>query len=144
MPGDEWQRFANLRTLLACQYTQPGKKLLFLGCEIGQRGEWDHESSVEWHLLEHSLHRGVRALTRDLNRLLRSEPALYQLDTVPAGDTDHPVLTWLRKGADERDVVLVACNFTPVPRAARQRPPSPGTAERSPSTSSRRPSRWWS
>jgi 1,4-alpha-glucan branching enzyme len=123
MPGDEWQRFANLRMLLACQYTQPGKKLLFMGGEIGQRGGWDHESSVEWHLLEQAPHRGVQALTRDLNRLLRSEPALHQLDTAPAGfewvdanDTDHSVLTWLRKGADERDVILVACNFTPVPR----------------------------
>ncbi len=123
MPGDEWQRFANLRLLLACQYTQPGKKLLFMGCEIAQRAEWDHESSLDWHLLECAPHRGVQALTRDLNRLLRSEPALYQLDTVPAGfewvdanDTDHSVLTWLRKGVDARDEVLVACNFTPVPR----------------------------
>ncbi len=123
MPGDDWQKFANLRTLLACQYTQPGKKLLFMGGEIGQRGGWDHESSVEWHLLEHAPHRGVQALTRDLNRLLRSEPALHQLDTEPAGfewvdanDTDQSVLTWLRKGVDERDVLLVACNFTPVPR----------------------------
>jgi 1,4-alpha-glucan branching enzyme len=123
MPGDDWQRFANLRMLLAYQYTQPGKKLLFMGGEIAQRAEWNHESSVDWHLLEHASHRGVQALTRDLNHLLRSEPALHQLDTDPAGfewvdanDTDHSVFTWLRRGTDGRDVVLVACNFTPVPR----------------------------
>jgi 1,4-alpha-glucan branching enzyme len=125
MPGDDWQKFANLRTLLAVQYTQPGKKLLFQGGEIGQWGEWDHESSVDWHLLAQAPHRGVQALTRDLNRLLRSEPALHQLDSDPAGfawvdanDSDQSVLTWLRLGRDAEDVVVVACNFTPVPRYA--------------------------
>jgi len=123
MPGDEWQRFANLRMLLACQYTQPGKKLLFMGGEIAEPEEWNHEASVEWHLLASPPHRGVQLLTSDLNRVLRREPALHQLDCDPAGfewvdanDTENSVLTWLRKGTDERDVVLVACNFTPVPR----------------------------
>jgi len=123
MPGDEWQRFANLRLLLAYQYTQPGKKLLFMGGEIAQPDEWNHESSVEWHLLASPPHRGVQLLTSDLNRVLRREPALHQLDCDPAGfewldanDTENSVLAWLRKGIDERDVVLVACNFTPVPR----------------------------
>jgi len=123
MPGDEWQRFANLRMLLAYQYTQPGKKLLFMGGEIAEPEEWNHESSVEWHLLASPPHRGMQLLTSDLNRVLRREPALHQLDCDPAGfewvdanDTENSVLTWLRKGTEERDVVLVACNFTPVPR----------------------------
>jgi 1,4-alpha-glucan branching enzyme len=123
MPGDDWQRFANLRTLLAYMYTQPGKKLLFMGGEIAQRGEWSHETSLEWHLLDHAPHRGVQTLTRDLNRLLRAEPALHELDTEPAGfewvdanDSENSVLTYLRWSREGREVVLVACNFTPVPR----------------------------
>ena len=125
MPGDDWQKFANLRALLAYQYTQPGKKLLFMGAEIAQRAEWSHESSLDWHLLEHAPHRGVWMLTRDLNRLHRAEPALHELDSEPAGfewidanDSDNSVATYLRWSREGRDVVLVACNFTPVPRYA--------------------------
>ncbi len=123
MPGDEWQRFANLRALLGYMYTQPGKKLLFMGGEIGQGKEWDHESSVEWHLLHFAPHHGVRNLVRELNRMLRNEPALHEADTDPAGfewvdanDAENSVATWLRWSAQGREVVVVACNFTPVPR----------------------------
>jgi len=123
MAGDDWQKFANLRALLAYMYTQPGKKLLFMGAEIAQREEWSHESSLDWHLLEYAPHQGVQRLTRDLNRLLRAEPALHEVDADPAGyewidanDSDHSVVTYLRKSRDEKDVILVACNFTPVPR----------------------------
>jgi 1,4-alpha-glucan branching enzyme len=123
MPGDRWQQFANLRTLLGYQYTQPGKKLLFMGAEIAQGGEWNHESSVDWHALESAPHQGVQRLTRHLNGLLRGNPALHALDTDPAGmewidanDSDNSVLTWLRKSEGEQDVIVVACNFTPIPR----------------------------
>jgi 1,4-alpha-glucan branching enzyme len=123
MPGDDWQKFANLRLLYAYMYAQPGKKLLFQGAEVAQRAEWSHESSVEWQLLAHAPHRGVQQLVRDLNRLLRAEPALHELDTDPAGidwvdanDSDNSVLTFLRLGRGGREAILVACNFTPVPR----------------------------
>jgi 1,4-alpha-glucan branching enzyme len=123
MPGDDWQQFANLRALLAYMYTQPGKTLLFMGAEIAQRAEWNHDSSLDWHLLEFAPHQGVQQLTRDLNRLIRAEPALHELDVDPAGfewidasDSDNSVVPYLRKSRDEQDVVLVACNFTPVPR----------------------------
>jgi len=123
MPGDGWQQFANLRALLAYMYSQPGKKLLFMGAEIAQGAEWNHESSLEWHLLDREPHRGVHHLTRDLNALLRRESALHELDTDPAGmewvdanDSDNSVLTYLRWSREGKDVILVACNFTPVPR----------------------------
>ncbi len=123
MPGDDWQQFANLRTLLAYQYLQPGKKLLFMGGEIGQRAEWSHESSVEWHLLQHAPHQGVQRLVRHLNGLLAGEAALHELDVEPSGmewidanDSDNSVLTWLRWSRGGKDVIAVACNFTPVPR----------------------------
>ncbi|HTT67862.1 MAG TPA: 1,4-alpha-glucan branching protein GlgB [Gemmatimonadales bacterium] len=123
MPGDGWQQFANLRALLGYMYSQPGKKLLFMGGEIAQGGEWSHESSVEWHLLERAPHQGVQRLARDLNRLLRAEPALHELDSDPAGmewidanDSDNSVLTYLRMSRGAKDVIVVACNFTPVPR----------------------------
>ena len=123
MPGDDWQKFANLRTLFAYMYTLPGKKLIFMGGEIAQRAEWSHESSLEWHLLEHAPHRGMQQLVRDLNRLLRAEGALHDLDTDPGGmewvdanDSDNSVLSYLRKSRDGRGEIVVVCNFTPVPR----------------------------
>ncbi len=133
MPGDDWQKFANLRLLLAYMYSQPGKKLLFMGAEMGQWEEWHHDSSLPWHLLQYDRHRGLQWLLRDLNRLYTTEPALHQLDTEPAGfswvdanDADNSVLTFLRYGGrnegathpenDRRQMVLAACNFTPVPR----------------------------
>jgi 1,4-alpha-glucan branching enzyme len=123
MPGDDWQKFANLRLLLAYQYTHPGKKLLFMGGEFGQWREWNHDQSLDWHLLEHAPHRGLQRLVGDLNRLLRSQPALYALDFQNDGfewvdlhDWEASVLSYLRKGRDPGDTVLVVCNFTPLPR----------------------------
>ena len=123
MPGDDWQKFANLRALLGYMYTQPGKKLLFMGGDIGQWAEWNHETSVEWHLLEFAPHRGLQRWVRDLNTLYRAEPALYRLDCEPGGfewidchDADGSTLSYLRLGHPSDGVVAVACNFTPVPR----------------------------
>jgi 1,4-alpha-glucan branching enzyme len=124
MPGDEWQQFASLRLLLGYMWTHPGKKLLFMGGEFGQRREWQHEESLEWHVLGYPLHAGVQRWVRDLNRLYRSTPALHQLDFSEAGfqwidcdDADVSVISFLRRGA-EGELALVACNFTPVPREA--------------------------
>jgi 1,4-alpha-glucan branching enzyme len=122
MPGDEWQRFANLRVLFAYMYAQTGKKLLFMGDEFGQWAEWNHDRALDWHLLEHRPHRTLLRFVEDLNRLYRSEPALYELDVEPGGfewvdanDSEGSVLTFLRRASND-DLVLVACNFTPVPR----------------------------
>jgi 1,4-alpha-glucan branching enzyme len=124
MPGDDWQRFANLRLLLGYQFAQTGKKLLFMGGEFGQRAEWDHDRSLDWDLLEHAPHQGLQRWVRDLNRLYRSEPALHELDGgaggfewVDANDSEASVLTFLRKAKNTEDVILAAFNFTPVPRA---------------------------
>jgi 1,4-alpha-glucan branching enzyme len=123
MPGDEWQRFANLRLLLGYMYAQPGKKLLFMGGEFGQAREWNHDSSLDWHLLQYSFHRGVRDWIGDLNAAYRREGALHELDCEPGGfrwidcnDYEQSTLTWLRRGRDPATHVMVACNFTPVPR----------------------------
>ncbi|HVB39679.1 MAG TPA: 1,4-alpha-glucan branching protein GlgB [Terriglobales bacterium] len=124
MPGDEWQRFANLRVLLGLQFGQCGKKLLFMGDEFGQGNEWNHDSSVEWHLLQYPLHAGMLRWTSDLNRLYRSTPALYVLDFDPRGfqwidcsDALQSTISWLRLGpSGASDSVLVVCNLTPVPR----------------------------
>ncbi|HEX9712370.1 MAG TPA: 1,4-alpha-glucan branching protein GlgB [Actinomycetota bacterium] len=123
MPGDEWQRYANLRTLYAYQWATPGKKLLFMGCEIGQVGEWAHDGSIDWHVLRYEHHAGVLALIGDLNRLYRSEPALHLLDADPGGfewvdasDTANSVISFLRRGERDGDTILVVCNLTPVPR----------------------------
>jgi 1,4-alpha-glucan branching enzyme len=126
MPGDDWQRFANLRALYAFMWTHPGKKLLFMGGEIGQRREWHHDRSLDWHLLgEGPYHRGLQRLVRDLNRLYRGERALHELDADPAGfgwidcaDWEQSVLSFVRRARDAGDFVLVVCNFTPVPRVA--------------------------
>jgi 1,4-alpha-glucan branching enzyme len=122
MPGDDWQKFANLRLLYAYMYAQPGKKLLFMGGEIAQWREWDHESSLDWHLLSFAPHEGIRRLIADLNALYRREPALHERDLTPEGfewvdanDAENSAITFLRtSGAG--DVVLAAFNFTPVPR----------------------------
>jgi 1,4-alpha-glucan branching enzyme len=122
MPGDDWQKFANLRLLFGYMYAQPGKKLLCMGSEIGQWREWDHNSGLDWHLLQYERHEGLRRWIEDLNRIYRNEPALG-LDTEPSGfewidgsDSDNSVITFLRKGVREEDLMLIACNFTPVPR----------------------------
>jgi 1,4-alpha-glucan branching enzyme len=123
MPGDDWQKLANLRLLLGYMWAQTGKKLLFMGGEFGQWREWNHEDSLDWHLLDQPGHRGVQRWVEDLNRLYRSKPALYELDAegsgfewIDANDSAQSVLTFLRKGRSEGDIVLVGCNFTPVPR----------------------------
>jgi 1,4-alpha-glucan branching enzyme len=122
MPGDEWQQFANLRLLFGYMWTHPGKKLLFMGGEFGQRREWQHEESLEWHVLQYPLHAGVQRWVRDLNRLYRSLPALHEVDFTDAGfqwvdcqDADLSVVAFLRRDASGA-VALVVCNFTPVPR----------------------------
>ena len=122
MAGDDWQRFATLRCLLGYMWTHPGKKLLFMGGEFAQRREWRHDAALEWFVLEHAEHRGVRAWVRDLNAYYGATPALYQRDFDPSGfawidadDAQHSVLGFLRLAATGGSV-LVACNFTPVPR----------------------------
>jgi 1,4-alpha-glucan branching enzyme len=123
MPGDRWQRFANLRAYYGFMYGQPGKKLLFMGCEFGQENEWNYQSSLDWHLMNDPMHEGARRCVADLNRLYRDVPALHELDCDPQGfawidcnDRDNSVISWLRKGKGERDVVLLVSNFTPVLR----------------------------
>jgi 1,4-alpha-glucan branching enzyme len=123
MPGDDWQKFANLRLLLGYMYAQPGKKLLFMGGEIGQWQEWYHEESLQWHLLQYEPHAGIQRWVRDLNQTYRNEPALYELDCDPAGfqwidgsDMENSVLSFVRRGSDKNAAVLVVCNFTPVVR----------------------------
>jgi 1,4-alpha-glucan branching enzyme len=122
MPGDEWQRFANLRLLFGYMYAQPGKKLLFMGGEFGQWREWNHDAGLDWHLLEEGRHAGLQQWVTDLNRLYGSEPALHELDCDPAGfdwidanDSEASVITFLRRSSSG-EIVLVACNFTPVVR----------------------------
>jgi 1,4-alpha-glucan branching enzyme len=123
MPGDDWQRFANLRAYYGFMFGHPGKKLNFMGNEIAQQREWNFDQGLDWHLLEEPRHRGVQALFADLNRLYRSAPALHALDCDPAGfewlvdnDDENSVLVFLRKGRAGDPPMLVACNFTPVPR----------------------------
>jgi len=126
MPGDEWQKFANLRLLYGYQAAVPGKKLLFMGGEIGQWSEWDHDSSVQWHLLEGPFHSGMRRWVAHLNRLHSEEAALHALDFDPSGfewvdfrDSPQSVISFLRKSpADRGEIVLAVFNFTPVPRRA--------------------------
>jgi 1,4-alpha-glucan branching enzyme len=124
MPGDDWQRFANLRALYGFMYGHPGKKLLFMGGEFAQSREWSHDRSLDWHLLEAGpFHAGMQRLVRDLNRLYRAAPALHQLDVDPAGfawidcsDWEQSVVSFVRRARDADDLMVVACNFTPVPR----------------------------
>jgi 1,4-alpha-glucan branching enzyme len=123
MPGDRWQKFANLRAYLGFMFGHPGKKLLFMGNEFAQAAEWNHDASLDWHLLGDPLHAGVQKLARDLNRLHRETPALHQLDHKPEGfewiahsDAAHSVVSFVRRGHAGSAPVLVACNFTPVPR----------------------------
>ncbi len=122
MPGDEWQRFANLRAYYATMYAHPGKKLLFMGSEIAPYAEWNHDRSLDWHLLDYPLHRGVQTLARDLNALYRATPALYEIDFDPAGfewiawdDRDNSTYSWMRRDLAGRFVICVA-NMTPVVR----------------------------
>jgi 1,4-alpha-glucan branching enzyme len=123
MPGDDWQKFANLRALFGYMYAQPGKKLLFMGGEFGQWREWVHDGSLDWDLLNHPFHAGLQRWVQDLNRLYRDEPALHEMDCDPAGfewidcdDADSSAVTLIRKGKSNATMILVVCNFTPVPR----------------------------
>jgi 1,4-alpha-glucan branching enzyme len=122
MPGNDWQRFANLRLLFGVMYAQPGKKLLFMGGEFGQWNEWYHETSLDWNLLEHPSHSGIQRWVTDLNQLYKNEPALHELDFDQAGfewidcnDSHQSTLSLLRKGRSTEDMIVIACNFTPVP-----------------------------
>ncbi|MGA9048630.1 MAG: 1,4-alpha-glucan branching protein GlgB [Dehalococcoidia bacterium] len=122
MPGDSWQKFANLRLLFSYMFTQPGKKLLFMGDEIGQWNEWNHETSLDWHLLQYRPHSGLQKLVQDLARLYRNEPALYEMDFESKGfewidcnDSLHSVVSYLRRGRSTGDIILIVCNFTPAP-----------------------------
>jgi 1,4-alpha-glucan branching enzyme len=123
MPGDDWQRFANLRLLLGWMFGQPGKKLLFMGAELATWNEWYHEVGLDWDLLERPAHAGVDRWLADLNALYARERALHELDCDPAGfawidcnDSENSTLSFLRRGRDADDVLLFAFNFTPIPR----------------------------
>ncbi|MBB5048241.1 1,4-alpha-glucan branching enzyme [Rhodopseudomonas rhenobacensis] len=134
MPGDAWQRFANLRAYYAFMFAHPGKKLMFMGCEFAQEREWNHDRSLDWHLLEQPSHQGIQTLIRDLNGLYRRLPALHQLDCDGYGfewiitdDADRNVFAWIRKGNDARARCLVVANFSPnVYHDYRVRVPFPG------------------
>lgn len=120
MPGDTWQKFANLRAYYGFMFGHPGKKLLFMGCEFGQEREWNHDQSLDWHLLDSPMHAGVQRLMRDLNHLYKVTPALYQQDFVPAGfewiehnDAERSVISFIRRGHDDQTYIVVVSNFTP-------------------------------
>lgn len=124
MPGDDWQKFANLRLLYGYMYGQPGKKLLFMGGEFGQRSEWHHDEGLEWHLLAYPLHAGLQRWVQDLNRIYRSEPSLHEIDFHPDGfewidcnDSQQNVISLMRRARSGDDIILVAFNFSPTPRA---------------------------
>ncbi len=123
MPGDEWQKFANLRLLFGYMYTQAGKKLMFMGGEFGQWSEWNHDGELDWKLLDFPYHVGIHRWVEDLNRTYRDEVSLHELDFEEQGfqwidcnDYENSVLTYLRKGDSEKEMAVVACNFTPEPR----------------------------
>jgi 1,4-alpha-glucan branching enzyme len=123
MPGDDWQRFANLRALYGYMCAQPGKKLLFMGGEFGQWREWAHDASLQWELLDYLPHAGLRNWVRDLNHFYKNEPAMHEWDCDPAGfewidcgDAESSVVSLMRKGKSTSMQILVVCNFTPVPR----------------------------
>jgi len=124
MPGDDWQKFANLRLLLGYMYGEPGKKMLFMGGEFGQWWEWDHDQQLQWHLLEYEPHRGLQRFVKELNRLYHSEPAMHELDFEPAGfewidfrDADSTVVSFIRRGKARGQILVFVFNFTPASRA---------------------------
>jgi 1,4-alpha-glucan branching enzyme len=123
MPGDLWQKHATLRTLYGYMYAHPGKKLLFMGAEFGQWGEWNHDRSLDWHLLDDPMHAGLRQFVLDLNRQYEAERALHQSDFDPSGfrwidcnDNENSVVSIVRYARDRRDFLVMVFNFTPVPR----------------------------
>ena len=123
MPGDEWQKFANLRLLYGYMFTHPGTNLLFMGAEFGQSEEWNYQYSMDWHLLQYEVHKGVQDFLRDLNRVYTTHPALYEKQFSPQGfqwisydDHANAVMAYIRKGHDTKNDLVILCNFTPVPR----------------------------
>jgi 1,4-alpha-glucan branching enzyme len=123
MPGDEWQRFANVRVFLGYMFGHPGKKLLFMGCDIGQTSEWNHNESLPWHLLHWPVHYTLQTMVKEINWLYRREPAMYEVDDSFAGfewidfrDAEASVISFVRFAKDRADFLVFACNFTPVPR----------------------------
>lgn len=123
MPGDEWQRFANLRLLYGYMFTHPGTKLLFQGAEFGQTGEWNFEQSLDWHLLQYDFHAGIKRLITDLNQLYKSQPALYEkqfsgegFEWINYSDHQNAVLSYIRKGNNPDENIIIVCNFTQVVR----------------------------
>jgi len=123
MPGDEWQQFANLRLLYGYMFTHPGANLIFMGGEFGQSSEWNYNQSLDWHLTQYDLHSGIQNLIKDLNKIYKTFPALYEKQFSPEGfqwidygDAENSVLTFIRKGNDEKNDLIIAANFTPVPR----------------------------
>jgi 1,4-alpha-glucan branching enzyme len=123
MPGDEWQKFANLRLLYLYMFTHPGTKCLFMGCEFAQSAEWNFNQSLDWHLLEYAPHQGIKGTITALNKLYRSEPALYEksfesegFEWIEGGDAENSVLVYSRKGNNSVDDLLIVLNMTPVPR----------------------------
>jgi 1,4-alpha-glucan branching enzyme len=134
MPGDRWQRFATLRAYLGFMFAHPGKKLLFMGCEFAQYNEWNHDTELDWGLLDEPAHAGVQRMVRDLNRLLRATPALYRRDFEPEGfewiepdDHIHSVFAFIRRGLADDPLLLVVSHFTPLVREGyRLGVPAPG------------------
>jgi 1,4-alpha-glucan branching enzyme len=123
MPGDEWQKFANLRLLYGYMFTHPGAKLLFMGSEFGQSDEWNFEKSLDWHLLQYDYHSGIKKVITDLNQLYKSQPALHQkqfssegFEWINYSDHQNAVLTYIRKGNNAKEDLIIVCNFTPVVR----------------------------
>jgi 1,4-alpha-glucan branching enzyme len=124
MPGDLWQKFANLRLLYTYMWTHPGKKLLFMGNDFGQWNEWNHDDSLQWDLLQWESHKGLQACVADLNRIYRSQAALYEVDFSPEGfewldcnDYENSTISYLRRARDPEDFLIIGCNFTPVVRS---------------------------
>jgi len=123
MPGDEWQKFANLRLLYSFMYTHPGTKLIFQGGEFGQTKEWNFQQSLDWHLLEYKVHEGAQKCVKELNKLYRKEKAFHQkqftaegFEWIDHGDHENSVLSYIRKGENEKDTIIIICNLTPIPR----------------------------
>src|SRR5690606_10345560 len=123
MPGDAWQRFANLRLLFGYMYTHPGANLIFMGGEFGQSSEWNFQNGLDWYLLQYDFHAGVQRLVKDLNKIYKENPALYEKQFSPEGfqwidygDHENSVLAYVRKGHDAKNDLIIVCNFTPIPR----------------------------
>jgi 1,4-alpha-glucan branching enzyme len=124
MPGDVWQKHATLRALYGYLFAHPGKKLMFMGAEFGQWHEWNHDGSLDWHLLDDPMHQGMSRWVRDLNTVYRGEPSLHEVDFDGSGfswidphDADNSVVSLLRRGRDAREFTVAVASFTPVPRS---------------------------